>query len=275
MLAGAAGDHRHDPPRRVGVVPAADARHVRGGAGSHQRSGLDAPGRIRHRGRRSVWPPSRPCWTASSGITTTPSSPALVGLMIGSLRVLWPWPDGVDTANLAGPPSGEWLGPLLLALVGFGVVMAISFVADKLGHHEGHSAHSDSPGRRVGFESVPLRHRRAPRRTIDDQAPQLGRALQDQDGRAHHDDHPRASGSRQPRCRVQHVLAGVRGRLHRPPHRLGHHCDVRAPVGRADAGRRGLCGQSLVLQPGGRRARTSTGTRNWYPPIRAGAPSTS
>jgi putative membrane protein len=69
----------------------------------------------------------------------------LVGLMIGSLRVLWPWPDGVDTANLAGPPSGEWLGPLLLALVGFGVVMAISFVADKLGHHEGHSAHSDSP----------------------------------------------------------------------------------------------------------------------------------
>ena len=24
----------------------------------------------------------------------------LVGLMIGSLRVLWPWPDGVDTANL-------------------------------------------------------------------------------------------------------------------------------------------------------------------------------
>jgi len=69
----------------------------------------------------------------------------LVGLMAGSLRVLWPWPDGVDTANLGSPPSGEWLGPLLLAVVGFVVVMAISFVAHRLGHHEGHSARSAEP----------------------------------------------------------------------------------------------------------------------------------
>ena len=67
---------------------------------------------------------------------------ALVGLMAGSLRVLWPWPDGVDTANLAAPPSGEWPGPLLLAVVGFAVVMAISAVALRLGHHEGASAES-------------------------------------------------------------------------------------------------------------------------------------
>ena len=39
---------------------------------------------------------------------------ALTGLMAGSLRVLWPWPDGTDTAHLAAPSSGEWLWPLLL-----------------------------------------------------------------------------------------------------------------------------------------------------------------
>jgi len=70
---------------------------------------------------------------------------ALVGLMAGSLRVLWPWPDGVDTANLAAPPSGEWLGPLLLAVVGFAAVMAISFVARRMGHYEGLSTRSEEP----------------------------------------------------------------------------------------------------------------------------------
>jgi len=70
---------------------------------------------------------------------------ALVGLMAGSLRVLWPWPDGVDTANLAAPPSGEWLGPLLLAVVGFAAVMAISIVARRMGHHEGHPTRSEAP----------------------------------------------------------------------------------------------------------------------------------
>jgi len=70
---------------------------------------------------------------------------ALVGLMAGSLRVLWPWPDGVDTAILAAPPAGEWLVPLLLAVVGFAAVMAISFAARRIGHHEGHSARSEEP----------------------------------------------------------------------------------------------------------------------------------
>jgi len=70
---------------------------------------------------------------------------ALVGLMAGSLRVLWPWPDGVDTAILAAPPAGEWLVPLLLAVVGFAAVMAISFAARRMGHHEGHSARSEEP----------------------------------------------------------------------------------------------------------------------------------
>jgi len=47
----------------------------------------------------------------------------LIGLMAGSLRVLWPWPDGTDTANLASPT--EPLAPVLFAIAGFVVVMVI------------------------------------------------------------------------------------------------------------------------------------------------------
>lgn len=49
---------------------------------------------------------------------------ALIGLMAGSLRVLWPWPDGTDTAHLAAPVDP--VAPGLLALAGFVVVMVIS-----------------------------------------------------------------------------------------------------------------------------------------------------
>jgi len=48
----------------------------------------------------------------------------LIGLMAGSLRVLWPWPDGTDTANLASP--SEPLIPVVLAVIGFAVVMVIA-----------------------------------------------------------------------------------------------------------------------------------------------------
>lgn len=48
----------------------------------------------------------------------------LIGLMAGSLRVLWPWPDGTDTSNLASP--SEPLVPVVLAVVGFAVVMVIA-----------------------------------------------------------------------------------------------------------------------------------------------------
>ncbi len=50
---------------------------------------------------------------------------ALVGLMAGSLRVLWPWPDGTDTARLAAPDGAGAVGALLLALAGFAAVQAI------------------------------------------------------------------------------------------------------------------------------------------------------
>ncbi len=47
----------------------------------------------------------------------------LIGVMIGSLRVLWPWPDGTDSAALGRPQ--DWAVPVLLAVVGAAVIAAI------------------------------------------------------------------------------------------------------------------------------------------------------
>jgi putative membrane protein len=49
---------------------------------------------------------------------------AMIGLMLGSVRVLWPWPAGVKTTDLAAP-SDDVVVPLLLALTGFVLVMII------------------------------------------------------------------------------------------------------------------------------------------------------
>lgn len=49
---------------------------------------------------------------------------AMIGLMLGSMRVLWPWPGGTSTTDLAGP-SGDVTVPVLLAVAGFVVVVAI------------------------------------------------------------------------------------------------------------------------------------------------------
>lgn len=49
----------------------------------------------------------------------------LIGLMAGSLRILWPWPDGVQGAGL-GVPEGDVLMALLAAVVGFGVVLGVA-----------------------------------------------------------------------------------------------------------------------------------------------------
>ena len=66
---------------------------------------------------------------------------ALIGLMGGSLRVLWPWPNGVGTieddaaeqidGTVIDMPAGfgeAWL-PILLAIVAFGAVMALNRIA--------------------------------------------------------------------------------------------------------------------------------------------------
>ena len=49
---------------------------------------------------------------------------ALIGLMLGSLRVLWPWPGGIDTTELAGP-SDPVLVPVVLALVSAILVVVV------------------------------------------------------------------------------------------------------------------------------------------------------
>lgn len=56
---------------------------------------------------------------------------ALVGLMGGSLRVLWPWPLGVDSTVLGGPDSD--VGPAIaMAIIGFVAVVALSWIARRL-----------------------------------------------------------------------------------------------------------------------------------------------
>ncbi len=54
----------------------------------------------------------------------------LIGLMIGSLRVLWPWPDGTETGRLAAPDSPAI--PILLALAGAVVVVVIGRVSERV-----------------------------------------------------------------------------------------------------------------------------------------------
>jgi putative membrane protein len=67
---------------------------------------------------------------------------ALIGLMLGSLRVLWPWPNGVgvigetraETISGTGlelPASDEILLPVLLAAVAFAAVFGVSQLADR------------------------------------------------------------------------------------------------------------------------------------------------
>ncbi|MEO6651629.1 MAG: DUF368 domain-containing protein [Ilumatobacteraceae bacterium] len=58
---------------------------------------------------------------------------AMVGLMLGSLRVLWPWPAGTQTTEL-GRPLGDVMVPILLAVVGAAVVIAVELLAVTTDH---------------------------------------------------------------------------------------------------------------------------------------------
>lgn len=55
---------------------------------------------------------------------------AMVGLMIGSMRVLWPWPGGTETTRLSAP-SGDVTVPLLLAAAAFILVITVDRVAQQ------------------------------------------------------------------------------------------------------------------------------------------------
>lgn len=54
----------------------------------------------------------------------------LVGLMGGSLRVLWPWPDGVESTVL-GAPADDVFGVAVSAVVGFAAVFLVARLAEK------------------------------------------------------------------------------------------------------------------------------------------------
>ena len=53
---------------------------------------------------------------------------ALIGLMLGSTRVLWPWPNGLDGTEL-GRPDGSVVPALGLAVLGAVVVLVVNEIA--------------------------------------------------------------------------------------------------------------------------------------------------
>ena len=57
----------------------------------------------------------------------------LIGLMLGSLRVLWPWPDGADSVEL-GRPDEAVVATVGLAVLGFLVVMGLDAIAHRIEH---------------------------------------------------------------------------------------------------------------------------------------------
>jgi putative membrane protein len=56
---------------------------------------------------------------------------SLVGLMAGSLRVLWPWPDGVESTAL-GVPDSDVLVATLIAVAAFAAVIIVARYAQRL-----------------------------------------------------------------------------------------------------------------------------------------------
>lgn len=63
---------------------------------------------------------------------------ALIGLMAGSVRVVWPWPDGVDSTAL-GAPDEAVLVSAVLAAVGLVAVIAIHALSERVDRSTGHS----------------------------------------------------------------------------------------------------------------------------------------
>lgn len=55
----------------------------------------------------------------------------LIGLMLGSVRVLWPWPLGVESTALEAPADAV-VAPILLALAGFAVVVTVEIVSRRV-----------------------------------------------------------------------------------------------------------------------------------------------
>jgi len=76
----------------------------------------------------------------------------LIGLMAGSVRVLWPWPDGVDSTAI-GAPEGDWLIAVGLAVVAFVVVVVVGVIAQRVEAADEHRA--AEPGTDAPDEPAP------------------------------------------------------------------------------------------------------------------------
>ncbi|MFT6762202.1 MAG: putative membrane protein [Candidatus Aldehydirespiratoraceae bacterium] len=57
---------------------------------------------------------------------------AMIGLMLGSMRVLWPWPKGTFTTKIEAPSDPVVL-PIVLALIGAAVVVTVERVSTRVG----------------------------------------------------------------------------------------------------------------------------------------------
>jgi putative membrane protein len=55
---------------------------------------------------------------------------ALIGLMAGSARVVWPWPNGLESTRL-GAPGGDFPVTFGLAAVAFAAVLALGWLANR------------------------------------------------------------------------------------------------------------------------------------------------
>ena len=64
---------------------------------------------------------------------------AMIGLMLGSLRVLWPWPNGTNTTTFTAP-SGDVAVPVLLMVAGFVVVLGVELLSTRMSKHADLSA---------------------------------------------------------------------------------------------------------------------------------------
>jgi putative membrane protein len=62
----------------------------------------------------------------------------MIGLMLGSLRVLWPWPDGAESVALGAPDEAV---AVTLGLAVFGLVLVL--VVDRVAHRLEHRRTSD------------------------------------------------------------------------------------------------------------------------------------
>jgi len=60
---------------------------------------------------------------------------ALVGLLVGSTRVLWPWPNGVDSVALGAPDSQVAVSAALCA-AGFALVLLVTRASERIQHLE-------------------------------------------------------------------------------------------------------------------------------------------